>query len=59
MLEKIYCPLCQQRLIRLECVNRITGEIGFDPGVYEYWCDKCDLDICITNNKEQEKENEK
>ena len=41
-MDKVNCPKCGRGLIRLE---------PFEDDIYEFWCDKCDLDIKITNNK--------
>lgn len=50
-METVYCPKCKKRLIRLEPYN--------SDNEYEFWCDKCDIDILITDNKkEKEKEND-
>lgn len=45
MVDKIYCPVCKKRLIRLE---------PFEGARYEFWCDTCDLDIDIHDNKEED-----
>lgn len=45
-MKKCNCPKCEKELIRLEPYN---------DGVYNYWCDTCNIDICITNNNEVEK----
>ena len=47
---KIYCPKCNQELIPLEPYER--------DGLYEYWCNICDLDIQIIDHKEEESEKE-
>lgn len=44
-MKKCNCPECGKELIRLE---------PFEPGVYEFWCNSCDIDINITKNKEVE-----
>lgn len=40
-MKKCSCPTCGKELIRLE---------PFENGVYEFWCDTCDIDIEITQN---------
>ena len=40
-MKKCNCPKCNKELIRLE---------PFENGVYEFWCDTCDIDIEITQN---------
>lgn len=42
-MNKIYCPKCGKALIRLE---------PFEIGIYEFWCDKCHIDITIIDNAE-------
>lgn len=49
-MRKCNCPYCDKELIRLE---------PFEPGKYDFWCDDCDIDITIINNKETEELNEK
>lgn len=46
-MNKIDCPKCGKTLIRLA---------PFEEGLYEFWCDDCDIDIDITDNNETEKE---
>lgn len=41
------CPECEKQLIRLE---------PFEEGIYNYWCDSCNIDITITDNDAVEKE---
>lgn len=45
-MKKNYCPMCGKELIRLE---------PFKTGVYEFWCDECNVDIVITDNKVADK----
>lgn len=42
-MKKIYCPKCGKELIRLE---------PYEEGVYEFWCDDCNIDITIEENEE-------
>lgn len=49
IMKKYNCPCCERELIRLE---------PFEDGIYDFWCDKCNIDIQIIKNKEIEKENE-
>lgn len=42
-MNKINCPKCGKELIRLE---------PYEEGVYEFWCDDCNLDITVTNNEQ-------
>lgn len=42
-MKKCNCPECNKELIRLE---------PFEDGVYDFWCDNCDIDITITKNDE-------
>ncbi len=42
-MRKINCPKCGKELIRLE---------WFEEGVYEFWCDDCNIDITIEDNSE-------
>ena len=44
-MKKYNCPECDKELIRLE---------PFEEGVYEFWCDTCNIDIVIYKNKEIE-----
>lgn len=44
-MKKISCPICKRELIRLE---------SFEKGIYEFWCDNCNMDIVITKNNEIE-----
>lgn len=46
-MKKCNCPECGKELIRLE---------PFEKGVYEFWCDDCNIDIVITKNNEVESE---
>lgn len=39
--KKLNCPVCGKELIRLE---------PFEDHTYEFWCDDCDIDICISEN---------
>ena len=43
---KIDCPKCGQELIPLEPYD--------ENGVYIYWCNVCNVDIRIDDNKEKE-----
>ena len=40
-INKTICPYCGKKLIRLE---------PYEEGIYEFWCDDCDLDIMMTDN---------
>ena len=42
-MDKINCPTCKKELIRLE---------PYIPGVYEFWCDNCNIDAVIFDNVE-------
>lgn len=42
-MKKINCPKCGKELIRLE---------PYEEGVYEFWCDDCNIDITIEENFE-------
>jgi transposase-like protein len=44
-MKKCNCPECGKELIRLE---------PFVNGVYEFWCDDCNIDIVIIKNNETE-----
>lgn len=46
-MKKFNCTNCEKELIRLE---------PFVEGVYEFWCDECDIDIMIVDNNKTEKE---
>ena len=46
-MKMLDCPKCGQGLIRLEPI--------LDEGIYEYWCDDCNIDISIVDNNEYEK----
>lgn len=46
-MKKFNCPVCGKELIRLE---------PFHKGIFNFWCDNCDIDIAITKNDEVEKE---
>ena len=46
-MKKFNCPVCNKELVRLE---------PFVNGVYEFWCDDCNIDIVITKNDELEEE---
>lgn len=51
MKKKYICPECGKELIRLE---------PYEDGFYDFWCDKCNIDIYIVKNnevEEAEKEN--
>lgn len=48
-MKKFNCPVCGRELIRLEFFKR---------GIYEFWCDHCDIDIVITKNDEVEETDE-
>lgn len=41
------CPVCGKTLVRLE---------PFEDGVYEFWCDHCNVDVVITKNDEVDNE---
>ena len=43
-MKRMICPKCGKELIRLE---------PYEEGIYEFWCDDCNLDITITENKEE------
>lgn len=40
--KTIECPSCHKPLIRLGL---------YQPGVYEFWCNDCDIDVVITTNE--------
>lgn len=40
-MKKFNCPVCNKELIRLE---------PFENGVYEFYCDDCNIDIEIIDN---------
>lgn len=40
-MEHVNCPKCGKELIRLE---------PYETGIYEFWCDYCNLDIVVTDN---------
>ena len=46
-MKMLDCPKCGKGLIRLEPI--------LDEGIYEYWCDDCNIDISIVDNNEYEK----
>ena len=46
-MKKYNCPVCDKELIRLA---------PFEEGVYDFWCDDCDIDITITKNDEVEED---
>ena len=46
-MKKICCYGCEKELIRLE---------PYEKGVYEFWCDVCDIDITIKENSEAKKD---
>lgn len=48
-LNSLECPVCGKDLAPLEPYD--------EDGKYKYWCDTCNIDICIKDN--EEKENEK
>lgn len=39
--KKLNCPICGKELIRIE---------PFEDGLYEFWCDDCDIDIYISES---------
>lgn len=43
-MKNINCPKCGKELIRLE---------PYEEGVYEFWCDDCNIDITIEENEEE------
>ena len=43
-MKKINCPKCDKELIRLE---------PYEEGVYEFWCDICNIDITIEENEDE------
>lgn len=45
-MKKLNCPKCDKELIRLE---------PFEPGLSEFWCDACDIDILVYENTEEKK----
>ena len=45
IMKKFNCPVCNKELIRLE---------PFEKGIYNFWCDHCNIDIVITKNNEVE-----
>ena len=42
-MKKMNCPFCNKELIRLE---------PFEDGIFEFWCDNCDVDIAVTKNQD-------
>lgn len=40
-MKRMNCPFCNKELIRLE---------PFEDGIFEFWCDNCDVDIAVTKN---------
>lgn len=48
-MNKVYCPKCGKALIRLEPYDD-------DDTTYDFWCDTCNLDITIVDNKQNKKE---
>lgn len=46
-MKKCNCPVCNKELIRLE---------PFEKGVYEFWCDECNIDITVIKNNEMEEQ---
>lgn len=42
-MKRFNCPVCGKELIRLE---------PFYKGIFNFWCDNCNIDINITNNNE-------
>lgn len=44
ILNSLECPICGKELSPLEPYD--------EDGKYNYWCDTCDVDICIKDNKE-------
>lgn len=40
-MKKLDCPRCGKELIRLE---------PYEECEYDFWCDKCNLDITIIDN---------
>lgn len=40
-MKKFNCTVCGKELVRLE---------PFENGVYEFWCDDCDVDITVVDN---------
>jgi hypothetical protein len=43
-MKKCICPNCGKELVRLE---------PFEVGVYKFWCDDCNIDICIEKEEEE------
>lgn len=48
-MKKFNCPVCNKELVRLE---------PFEKGVYEFWCDDCNIDLVVTKNDEAEEADE-
>lgn len=48
-MKKIKCPCCGKELIRYE---------PFVKGIYRFWCDVCDVNIQVIDNKERKMKNE-
>lgn len=43
-MKKVYCMKCGKELIKL----------NFSKHYHEFWCDDCDIDITIRENKKGE-----
>lgn len=45
-MKKIYCPSCGKELIKLN---------PDDKRKHDFWCDDCDIDITVKENKKTKK----
>lgn len=51
-MKKLNCPICGENL-RINCPVCGKGLVRlgpFEDGIYDFWCDACDIDITITKN---------
>jgi hypothetical protein len=47
--SKIDCPLCGMTLVDLN-----EGDPDVAENEHAYWCDECDIDIAIIDNKDED-----